>query len=157
MHAAMPQLTLHRAGPGDATAVRDLVRAAYARWVPLLGREPRPMLVDYDLAVRDHSIDLLHQDAALVALIEMLPLSDQLYIENIAVAPAQQGRGLGRKLLDHAQRQAEAANLPRLGLLTAEIMHANIRLYQSFGFRIDNTSTYLDSTIVHMSKVLPRP
>jgi len=51
---------LRRATPADATAVRDLTRAAYAKWVPVIGREPGPMNADYDLAIRDHMVDLLH-------------------------------------------------------------------------------------------------
>ncbi|RVC49448.1 GNAT family N-acetyltransferase, partial [Mesorhizobium sp. M00.F.Ca.ET.038.03.1.1] len=27
----------------DAAAIRDIVRAAYAKWVPVIGREPLPM------------------------------------------------------------------------------------------------------------------
>jgi hypothetical protein len=41
---------LRRATPPDAPAVRDLTRAAYAKWVPVLGREPLPMTADYDAA-----------------------------------------------------------------------------------------------------------
>jgi hypothetical protein len=64
---------LRRATPADAPAVRDLTRAAYARWVPVIGREPGPMNADYDLAVRDHMVDLLHLGSELAALIECGP------------------------------------------------------------------------------------
>ena len=51
---------LHRATPADAAAVRDLTRAAYTKWVPLLGRELKPMTADYDVAVRDHIVGMLY-------------------------------------------------------------------------------------------------
>ena len=38
--------------PEDAHIVRALVRSAYAKWVPVIGREPLPMVADYDRAVR---------------------------------------------------------------------------------------------------------
>ena len=31
---------INRARPGDASAVRDSMRAAYNKWVPVIGREP---------------------------------------------------------------------------------------------------------------------
>jgi hypothetical protein len=69
-----------------------LTRDAYAKWVPLIGREPWPMIADYDVAVRDHLIDLLTVDGELVALVEMIAQSDYLLVENLAVAPAHQSR-----------------------------------------------------------------
>jgi hypothetical protein len=84
---------LYRATPADAGAVRDLTRAAYAKWVPLLGREPLPMIADYDVAVRDQILDMLHLDGKLAALIEMHPEADHLLIVNVAVSPTFQGNG----------------------------------------------------------------
>ncbi len=71
---------LRRAGPADASAIRTLTRAAYAKWVPVIGREPKPMVADYDEAVRRHLIDLLYMGGALVALIEIIPGPDHLLI-----------------------------------------------------------------------------
>lgn len=39
-------IRLRPAEPADATAIRDIVRAAYAKWVPVIGREPLPMRAD---------------------------------------------------------------------------------------------------------------
>lgn len=47
---AMQALQLRRATAADAANVRALARAAYAKWVPLIGREPIPMTADYDRA-----------------------------------------------------------------------------------------------------------
>ena len=37
----MDALTLRRAAAADAAAVRALTREAYAKWVPVIGREPQ--------------------------------------------------------------------------------------------------------------------
>jgi hypothetical protein len=71
----------------DAAAIRDLTRAAYTKWLPVIGREPKPMGADYDAAVRRHHIDLLFRNGELVGLIEMIARTDHLLIENVAVAP----------------------------------------------------------------------
>jgi GNAT superfamily N-acetyltransferase len=124
------------ATPNDAAAIRALTREAYAKWVPVIGREPKPMMADYDAAVRNHRIDLLHMDATLAALIEMIPADDHLLIENIAVSPRFQRRGLGRKLVAQAE-QAFADN---------------VRLYQSVGYAIDAEEPFMGGTTVYMSR-----
>jgi len=128
---------LRRATPADATAVRDLTRAAYAKWVPMLGREPLPMTADYDAAVRDHRVDMLHLDGTLAALIEMSPQTDHLLIVNVAVSPASQGRGYGRALLVHAEGVARSLGLPELRLYTSLHMTDNVKLYERMGYKID--------------------
>jgi ribosomal protein S18 acetylase RimI-like enzyme len=101
------RLSLRRAVPADAAAIRALTRAAYSKWVALIGREPTPMTADYNRAVAEHIIDLWEKDGDLYALIEMLPAApSHLLILNIAVRPDQQGKGLGNKLLEHAERLA---------------------------------------------------
>ena len=148
-------LRIGRAGPADADAVRRLTRDAYAQWIPVIGREPLPMKADYEKAVREHEIDLLYADDRLVALIEVFLMSDHLFIENIAVSPEHQGRGLGRHLLRHAEAKARAAGLPTLRLLTNQAFATNVRLYQAIGFRIDRTEPHFGGgTTVHMSKEL---
>ena len=148
------QLRLTRAVPADAAAVRQLVRDAYAKWVPVFGREPTPMTADYDLAVRQHQVDLLHIDDALVAVIEMIIRPDDLFIENIAVAPSHHSRGLGRMLIAHAEAMAKDLGLLKLSLLTGQVMESNLRLYQALGFQIDRTEPFKGGFTVYMSKEL---
>ena len=151
----LPHLTIRRAGPPDATAVRSLTRAAYAQWIPVIGREPLPMKADYEKAVREHEIDLLHADEQLVALIEVFVMADHLFIENIAVSPEHQGKGLGHHLLNHAEAKAKSAGLEELRLLTNQAFATNVQLYQSVGFRIDRTEPHFGGgTTVYMSKSL---
>jgi ribosomal protein S18 acetylase RimI-like enzyme len=143
---------IRRAGPADAADVRDLTRSAYAKWVPLIGREPLPMTADYDRAVREHMIDLLFAGARLVALIETVNHADHLLIENVAVAPPFQGRGYGRLLLDHAERLAATLGLPDLRLYTNKQFIANVDLYRRRRYVIDREEPLSGGFKVHMSK-----
>lgn len=147
---------LRRATPADAAAVRDLTRAAYAQWVPLLGREPVPMTADYNAAVRDHIVDMLHLDGTLAALIEMHPEADHLLIVNIAVSPACQGRGHGRALLVHAEERARSLGLGELRLYTSIHLTENVKLYQRVGYEVDREEEAAPhlGVFVYMSKRL---
>ena len=145
-------MKLRRAEAGDAAAVRELTRQAYAKWVPVIGREPKPMQADYDKAVRKHRIDLLHVDSTLAALIETIDEPDHLLVENVAVAPAFQGRGLGRKLMAHAERLAAALGYREIRLYTNKLFAENVELYSALGYRVDREETIPAGTVVHMSK-----
>jgi GNAT superfamily N-acetyltransferase len=148
-------LELRRAVPADAGAVRALTRQAYAKWVPLIGREPKPMQADYDRAVREHRIDLAYWDGALAGLIETIAGSDHLLIENVAVAPSWQGRGIGRALMAHAERLAAALRHRELRLYTNKAFAENVALYLKLGYRIDREETLPVGVAVHMSKTVP--
>ena len=145
---------LRRATPADAAAIRELTRAAYAKWVPLIGREPLPMGVDYDDTVRRHRFDLLEEGDDLVALIETTPSGEQLLIVNVAVRPDRQGRGYGKRLLAHADALARETGLRRLWLYTNQRFEENIRLYAAVGYRIDREEPLNGGVAVHMMKTL---
>ena len=145
---------LRRAVAADAPAIRALARLAYAKWVPIAGREPLPMRADYEAAVRDHRIDLLYREGDLAALIETVVETDHLLIENVAVSPAFQGRGLGRLLLAHAEQIAVASGYAEVRLYTNKLFAANITLYQRLGYRIDREESLNGGTAVRMSKRL---
>jgi GNAT superfamily N-acetyltransferase len=136
----------------DATKIRALTRAAYAKWVPLIGREPLPMQADYGRAVAEHTIDLLIVDGALAGLVETILQPDHLWIENVAVAPKQQGRGFGRLLLDHAERRALQSGRTEIRLLTNQAFAANLELYAKRGYSVHRTEPFRGGTTVHMSK-----
>lgn len=148
---------LRRAVTADAPAIRALTRLAYAKWVPVAGREPLPMRADYEAALRDHRIDLLYKEGELAALIETVAETDHLLIENVAVSPAFQGQGLGRTLVAHAERLAVAAGYGEVRLYTNKLFAANVTLYQRLGYRIDREEALNGGTAVHMSRRLASP
>ena len=78
---------IRRGTTENVDLIRDFTRAAYAKWIPLIGREPLPMAADYETALRQHRFDLLYKTNALAALIETIARSDHLHIQNLCVSP----------------------------------------------------------------------
>jgi ribosomal protein S18 acetylase RimI-like enzyme len=146
--------TMRQAVATDAAAVRALTREAYARWVPITGREPLPMRVDYAEALAHNRFDLLYEGETLTALIETAAETDHLLIVNVAVAPAFQKRGLGRMLLAHAEHLAHAGGYGEIRLYTNSRMVENIALYKRLGYHVDREEAHPGSIQVFMSKRL---
>jgi predicted N-acetyltransferase YhbS len=151
LHPTAPFL-LRPATADDADAIRALTREAYTKWISVIGREPMPMTVDYSEAVQKHRIDLLHIDNKLAALIETVPGDGHLLIENIAVLPEFQNRGLGRKLLAHAERIAASLQHPIIRLYTNKLFAANVELYKRAGYGVDREEEFRGGVTVYMSK-----
>lgn len=146
---------LRRGGPEDAPAINALVQSAYAKWVPVIGRKPQPMLADYDKAVVEHRIDLIEIDGQLAGLVELEMEPECLLIVNLAVSPDFQLRGLSSTLLAHAEAVARESGLGRLRLYTNSLMTPNIALYTRRGYATDRVEQRAPGwSVVHMSKSL---
>jgi ribosomal protein S18 acetylase RimI-like enzyme len=146
------RLEIRRAAPADAAAIAALTRAAYERWVTVIGRAPKPMTADYDAAVREHLIDLLIADGRFVALVECIREPDHLLIENLAVAPDRQGRGYGLRMLRHAEALARDLGYTELRLYTNKLFAENVAFYARHGYRFDGETAFKGGFIVHMSR-----
>ncbi len=112
------------------------------------------MIVDYNVAVVQHLIDLAEYEGKTVALIEMISESDHLMIENLAVLPEYQGSGIGKFLLTHADTVARDLRFQIIKLLTNGKFESNIEFYSRHGFAIDREEPFMGGTTVHMIKRL---
>lgn len=151
-----PSIEFRSAQPQDVESIRELVRAAYAKWVPIIGREPLPMRADYERAIREHEFDILSIDGAIAGLIETLLHAHHLWIENLAVKPERQRQGLGRRLLARVERRAVAHGRIEARLLTNAAFAGNVMLYTSAGYEIHKEEPFMGGTTVHMKKTLAR-
>ncbi len=118
----------------DAAVIGDLVRVSYAKYVERLGREPAPMLEDYAALIEAGEVWVLVEGEEVLGVLVMRSAEDHLFVDNVAVAPGQQGRGLGRELVAFAEEQASAYGLPEVRLYTNEKMHENLAVYARLGF-----------------------
>jgi GNAT superfamily N-acetyltransferase len=127
-------LAIRLAEPADTAAVTALVRAAYAHYVPRMGREPGPMTDDYAALVRDQRVHVVGTGSMVQGVLVLLPEADAMLLDNIAVDPACKGAGLGRALLEFAERQTRAAGYRSIRLYTHVSMTENITLYTRIGY-----------------------
>ncbi|WP_307746336.1 GNAT family N-acetyltransferase [uncultured Pantoea sp.] len=147
-------LSVRRAEEDEAELVREIVCAAYSKWISVIGREPTPMTADFNKTVREHDINLAIVAGEVVGLIEVWPSADHFWIENIAVHPHWQGMGIGRTLLAHVESKTAQSMLGEIRLQTNEAFEANIALYTALGYKIDRREPFKGGTTVFMSKKL---
>ena len=120
----------------DIEAVKRCARAAYAIYVERIGREPAPMVADFETLQR--SGDLYVDDRGnreIGGFVVFYPRDDHLHLENVAVHPDFQGRGIGRSLIEFAERAALKLGLDRIVLYTNAKMSENLELYPRLGYR----------------------
>jgi N-acetylglutamate synthase-like GNAT family acetyltransferase len=125
---------LRQAVGDDAPLIADCVRRAYAKYENRLPRPPKPVLADYAEVVRTHPTWVLEEEHRCIGVVVLVPEADHLLLENVAVDPAHQGRGLGRMLLDWAEAEARRLELPAVQLYTNALMTENIAIYTARGY-----------------------
>mgnify|MGYP002721064803 FL=1 len=125
---------LRRATPADQPEVEALIDAAYRHYIPRIGARPGPMQDDYAQLIEAGQVLLHGAPGALQAVLVLIPQEDALLLDNIAVSPAAQGQGLGRRLLDHAEAVARAAGYKAIKLYTHELMTENRAIYAKTGY-----------------------
>ena len=119
----------------DAGTVGALVREAYGRWVERFGREPSPMRDDYARRIADGQVWVLEEEGKLIGLVMLKDGPEALLIPNIAVAPAAQGQGYGRRLIAFAELEARRHGYREVKLVVNALMGENVAIYQHLGFR----------------------
>ena len=125
---------IRRAGPGDVDALRAIAAAAYHKYVPRIGRAPAPMTADYAQAVRDGQACAAVEDGQVAAFVILIARPGYLLLDNVAVLPAAQGRGIGTQLLALAEDYARGLGLGEIRLYTNEAMTENIAYYARHGY-----------------------
>jgi ribosomal protein S18 acetylase RimI-like enzyme len=120
---------IRKATPEDAAAVRAVVQAAYQVYIPRIGMKPKPMSADYESLISEGKVWVAVEDRAIVGLVVLVLEPGDLLLENIAVAPAAQGRGVGSQLLRFTEDRARSAGRSSVRLYTNELMVENIAYY----------------------------
>ncbi len=90
---------------------------------------------DYVRRIDDGEAWVLEEAGELVGLVVLRDGLAALMLPNIAVAPAAQGRGHGRRLLAFAGEEATRRGYGEVRLYVNALLVENITLYQHLGFR----------------------
>jgi GNAT superfamily N-acetyltransferase len=125
---------IRRAVVADVPTIERIVHDAYMKYVDRIGKPPGPMLDDYAARVAAGEVSVCARGDGIAGILVLEPAADHLLLDNIAVAPAWQGRGVGRLLLDFADAEARRVGHAELRLYTHVLMHENIALYTKLGW-----------------------
>ena len=159
--ADRPEIRPRLACLADLPSVERLNSAAYSVYRNRMDRPPLPVTHDYTAEIQAGQVWLLGGSEEpggpepLTGLIVLIPVGDSLLIENIAVAPPAQGRGVGRGLMEFAEERAAALGRGRLTLYTNEVMVENIAIYARLGYRETERRAVDGYNRVFMAKTLP--
>lgn len=138
----------------DVSAIAEIVDQAYRHYTIRMDKPPGPMLDDYAARVSEGAVWVLEEGDALAGIIVLLPTTNYLLLDNIAVSPARQGLGMGRQLLAFAEAEAVRRGYQEIRLYTHQTMVENQRLYASIGYEETGRGTEAGYDRVFMCKQL---
>lgn len=139
----------------DAATVTALVHDAYSGYIARNGKIPGPMRDDYAALIARMQVHVLQSDGdEILGLVVLIPEPHVMLLDNVAVSPRAQGRGLGRQLIAFAEQRAQAAGYSAIRLYTQDIMTENIALYTRLGFVETHRGEEKGLQRVYMTKAL---
>lgn len=130
----MTDIEIRAVGEDDALRAREIVQAAYRVYIARIGRQPGPMLDDYALRQRMGQLYAAAIGDEIVGIAVIVRAGDHLQLDNIAVHPRWQGRGIGRALIAFAEEMAQTLGLPEIRLYMHAATTENIALFARIGF-----------------------
>ena len=141
--------------PSDAVAIKGCVEAAYQHYIARMGKPPGPMLNDYANVIQQHKAFVAEEDGDIVGLLVLIQTESSMLLDNVAVHPEYQGKGLGRRLLELAESETRNQGYTHLDLYTHECMTENIEMYKRIGYVERERRTEHGYSRVYMRKALP--
>jgi ribosomal protein S18 acetylase RimI-like enzyme len=150
----MDEPRIRAATAADISAITEIVDQAYRHYIARIGKPPGPVLDDYAARVAEGVVWVLEEGAAIAGVIVLLPTTNYLLLDNIAVSPARQGSGLGRRLLAFAEAEALRHGYREIRLYTHQTMVENQGLYALIGYEETGRGTEAGYDRVFMRKQL---
>ena len=152
----MEEPRIRAATADDVSAITQIVGQAYRHYIARIGQPPGPMLDDYVARVLEGVVWVLEEGSVIAGIIVLLPAPNYMLLDNIAVSPARQGLGLGRRLLAFAEAEAVRRGYCEIRLYTHQTMVEHQRLYASIGYEETGRGTDAGYDRVFMRKQLRR-
>lgn len=154
---ASDTFTIRSASSADYDGVVTCIDAAFTPWIPIIGMKPMALTADYQAFI-DRKVTYVidgNPSGELAGLLIIWQVDDALYVDTIAVNPAYQKHGLGRRLLAFTEQKTREAGLNKITLITNAKQLSNQAYYRKNGFvEIRRTTLEPGRVGVHMAKTL---
>ena len=148
------EVPIRRATTADIQGVAACVDHAYQYSIGRIGQTPGPMLEDYGQVIAEREVFVAELDRRIVGVLVLVETKEGFLLENVAVSPECQGKGIGRQLLELAELRAKAVGFASIYLYTHEKMIENQALYARLGYAEYDRRTERDLSRVYMRKQL---
>lgn len=122
------------AATDDLSDIQRIVRGAYVGYVDRIGKPPAPMLDDYRKHILAHEAWVMLNETDVTGILILIPHADHLLLDNVAVDPRMRGKGIGRALIEFAEREAARRGYDEIRLFTHQKMHENLLMYPRLGY-----------------------
>jgi ribosomal protein S18 acetylase RimI-like enzyme len=126
--------TIRAASAADVDVISAIARAAYSKYVPRIGQAPAPTLADFAAHVARDAVVVIETGGQARGFMIAWPETRAYFIDNIAIDPAAQGSGLGRRLIEYVVGEARRLGLRTLSVHTNVAMTENLAMYRRIGF-----------------------
>ncbi len=133
--------SIRKAVAGDEASIVALIRASYAKYVPRIGREPAPMTGDYRAEIAQGHCWVLDGPGRLSGVLVMRAEDAGVedagwFVDTVGVDPAEQGKGVGKALMEFAESEAARRGFHAVRLYTNAKMTENMPFYRGLGYAI---------------------
>lgn len=119
----------------DVSEITECAAQAYARYVPLIGREPAPMIADFASQIAAGDVYVATDEQQVIqGFIVFYAEDGHVLLENVAVFPHAAGRGVGKALIGFCENATRQRGLHAVHLYTNEKMTDNLTIYPRLGY-----------------------
>ena len=123
------------ASASDEPCIRACATLAFARYVPVIGRKPAPMVADFASQIAaGHIYVATNEEGHVLGYISFYETTGQMHLESVAVLPSVVGQGVGKELMPYCEQAARLRGLGSVCLYTNERMTENLAMYQKLGY-----------------------
>ena len=144
-------IAIRRAGPADADGLGACLEAAYASFAARIDDLPA-MAEGCAEEIAEHLVWVAEAEGRILGGLVLIPREGFMLLANVAVHPDGRGTGLGRRLLELAEREAMTRGYREMRLNTHAAMEETVALYARNGW----SETGRKGTTISMRKTLVR-
>lgn len=119
----------------DLAQIKSCAEAAYTMYIERIGEKPAPMVADFAGAIENENIYVMDDAGQVCGFVIFYRRDDHVHLENVAVNPDYQQRGIGSRLIEFVEQQARAASYSRIELYTNARMTENLEIYPRLGYQ----------------------